>query len=119
MKMKPKTAAMVATAAAVMGLSGASTAAASEQPTDDEYYCRFFVDNIVGDVDHVQEVSGVRGFYWFTDEVYDVYFFTWRPEVGAALEFRRSDAVVTAMRGTVGFEPKVNYWECDEASKSD
>jgi hypothetical protein len=108
---------MILCAASALCFWNVSAAAATErQPTDDEFYCRFFEHDIVGTVEHVEALTGVAGFLWYSDERDAYYFFTWRPEVGVVLEFSRDDGQLNVMKGSIGFDPQVNYWECDAAT---
>lgn len=120
---------LVATASAC-GYSVASAQAASagcdERYKDDELYCRFFVENIVGDVGHVEQVTQVSGQYWYSDQYdhTDVYAFYWcfpdstnsgdTTTRGVALRFTAGGGRAIEMLGTLGFDPGVNYWECNK-----
>ena len=105
------------TVAIPLWLACNSIAAASvdTQAVNDEVYCRFFVDDIIGDVSHVSEVTGISDvFFLFSDGDWDYYAFSWGDylQYGVILRFHLDGGDLSVMKGSIGFEPQVNYWEC-------
>lgn len=118
---------LVATASACdssVASAQAASAGCDERYKNDEMYCRFFVEDIVGDVAHVEQVTQVPGQYWYTDQYdhTDLYAFYWchpgnssdTTARGVALRFTAGGGRAIEMLGTLGFEPGVNYWECNK-----
>jgi hypothetical protein len=80
---------------------------------DDAMYCRFFADDIIGDVAHVERVTGVPAYPWYRDADWEYYIFYWcYREAGVVLRFYPDGGPLSVMKGPIGFKPHVNYWEC-------
>jgi hypothetical protein len=80
---------------------------------DDEFYCRFFQDGANTDPQSLAELVGSRAVYHGADDNGDeVYYYQrGRLQKGVMVSFSSNQAWSAS---AVGFEPGVNYWECDE-----
>lgn len=90
------------------------TSTAFADAIDDEMYCRFFQEGIVGDSQHVTQVTGIDGSYWYSDSQYDNYLYCGAQWHCVVLHFRPSTGELVEMSGTLGFEPGTPYWECEQ-----
>lgn len=106
-------AALMGTQGSVLADEGAGESECRSAYDDDAMYCRFFVDEIIGDVAHVERVTGVPGYYWYSDAQWDYWIFYWcYRETGVVLRFHPDGGVLSVMKGAVGFTPGTRYSEC-------